>query len=256
MNSLALARHGGVSNATVIRLAQSLGFSGFPDFQKALQEVLQERLSSLERYEDVGDPSRKEGFSRKALSLEHAMLEKMESRLSEEAVKDAVDLLERREQIFVVGLLANLCLAEYLAYFLGILRGGVHLLRGLDENAFSRIREAGKNAVAVVYSFPRYPRNTQIMAEMLKEKEVPLIVITDSPLSPVAPLGDILLEAPMQFISFIDPCAGAFSLTHYLLTSFYLRNPAKMRERLEAFDNFASREDFFVRKDLDIRELL
>ncbi|HOO65006.1 MAG TPA: hypothetical protein PK364_13970, partial [Synergistaceae bacterium] len=101
MNSLLLARHGGVSNATVIRLAYSLGFSGFPDFQKALQRTLQERLSSLERYEDTTVSLQEEGFSRKVLSLEHAMLDKMENKLSEEAIKDAVDLLEQREHIFV-----------------------------------------------------------------------------------------------------------------------------------------------------------
>ena len=256
MNSLALARHGEVSNATVIRLARTLGFSGFPEFQKALQEALQDRLSSLERYEDVSILPPESDFSRKVLSLEHAMLGKMENKLSEEGISRAVDLLEQREHVFVVGLLANACLAEYMAYFLGILRKNVHLLRHLDQHAFSRIRDGAEDAVGVIYSFPRYPRDTQILAEMLKEKKVSLIAITDSPLSPVAPLGDILLEAPMQYLSFIDPCAGAFSLTHYLLTCFYLRSPLKMRERLDAFEGFVSKEDLFVRKDLDIRELL
>ncbi len=256
MNSLALALHGGVSNATVIRLARNLGFSGFPEFQKALQEALQDRLSSLERYEDASILPPESEFSRKVLSLEHAMLGKMENKLSEEGISRAVDLLEQREHVFVVGLLANACLAEYMAYFLGILRKGVHLLRNLDQHAFSRIRDGGEHAVGVIYSFPRYPRDTQILAEMLKEKKVSLIAITDGPLSPLAPLGDILLEAPMQYLSFIDPCAGAFSLTHYLLTSFYLRSPEKMRERLDAFEDFVSKEDLFVRKDLDIRELL
>ncbi|HPJ26837.1 MAG TPA: MurR/RpiR family transcriptional regulator [Synergistaceae bacterium] len=256
MNSLALAKNGEVSNSTVIRLARNLGFSGFPDFQQALQKVLRERLSSLERYEASSESSPEEGFSRKVLSLEHAVLEKMESRLSEKAISRAVDLLEKREHVFVTGLLANACLAEYMAYFLGILRSNVHLFRSLDQEVFSRIRDGGENAVAVVYSFPRYPRETQSLGEIFREKKIPLIAITDSPLSPLAPLGDILLEAPMQFLSFIDPCAGAFSLTHYLLTSFYLRNPGKMRERLEDFEHFASRKDLFLRKDLDIRELL
>lgn len=256
MNSLDLAREAGVSNSTVIRLAHRLEFSGFPEFQKVLQGVVQGQLNSLEKYVGSGQVRSDEVLSRRVLSLEHHVLTEMEQKLSEEALRDAVDLLEHRKHVFVVGVLANACLAEYLAYFLGIMRPNVHLLRSVDRNAFSGIKDGEASAVAVVYSFPRYPAKTQALTETLKKRGVSVIGVTDGPLSPLAPLSDILLEAPMKFISFIDPCAGAFALTHYLLTSLYLRDPAKMRERLAEFEDFSSEEDFFVRKDLDIVRLL
>lgn len=256
MNSLDLAREAGVSNSTVIRLAHRLGFSGFPELQKVLQSVVQGQLHSLERFEASERARTDEALSRRVLSLEHHVLTEMEQKLSPDVLGDAVDLLEHRKHVLVVGLLANACLAEYMSYFLGIMRENVHLLRSLERNTFSDIKDGEENAVAVVYSFPRYPARTQSLTETLKKRGIPVIGITDGPLSPLAPLSDVLLEAPMKFISFIDPCAGAFALTHYLLTSLYLRNPSKMRERLVEFEEFSSGEDFFVRKDLDIVQLL
>ena len=256
MNSLEIAREGNVSNSTVIRLAHRLGFSGFPEFQSFLQGVVQGQLHSLQRYVESGKTGNDVIISSRVLSLEHHVLAEMEQRLSEEALQKAVDLLEHSRHIFVAGFLANACLADYMAYLLGIMRENVRLLRSMDSNTFSEIKDGEKSAVAVIYSFPRYPSRTQKLTETLKKRGITVIGITDGPLSPLAPLADILLEAPMKFISFIDPCAGAFALTHYLLTSLYLRDPLKMRERLAEFEDFSSTEDLFVRKDLDIVRLL
>lgn len=256
MNSLDLAREAGVSNSTVIRLAHRLGFSGFPALQKVLQRVVRGQLASLDRYEAASGEGGEESLSSRVLSLEHHVLTEMEQRLSRVALARAVDLLADSRHVFVVGFLANACLAEYMAYFLGIMRQNVHLIRSLDRNTFSQLKDGERDAAAVVYSFPRYPARTQKLAETLNRSGIPVVGITDGPLSPLAPLADVLLEAPMKFISFIDPCAGAFALTHYLLTLLYLRDPSKMRERLSEFEHFSSAEDFFVRKDLDIVRLL
>jgi DNA-binding MurR/RpiR family transcriptional regulator len=256
MNSLDLAREAKVSNSTVIRLAHRLGFSGFPQLQRVLQGVVQGQLHSLERYVVSGKTQDDEVLSRRVFTLEHHVLTELEQKLTEEILQEAVVCLEKRKHVFVAGFLANSCLAEYMAYFLGIMRKNVHLIRSLDRNTFSQIKDGEEDAVAVVYSFPRYPAKAQAVTEILKHRGIPVIGITDGPLSPLAPLADILLEAPMKFISFIDPCAGAFALTHYLLTALYLRDPSKMRERLAEFEEFSSGEDFFVRKDLDIVRLL
>ncbi len=256
MNSLDLAREAKVSNSTVIRLARRLGFAGFPEFQKVLQRVVQGQLNSLERYDASDRDMGKESLSSKVLSLEHHVLTEMEQKLSQESLGRAVDYLADSKHVFVVGFLANACMAEYMAYFLGIMRENVHLIRSMDRTTFSQIKDGARDAVALIYSFPRYPVRTQVLAELLKKKGVPVVGITDGPLSPLATEADVLLEAPMKFISFIDPCAGAFALTHYLLTLVYLRDPSRMRERLGEFEDFSSGEDFFVRKDLDIVRLL
>jgi DNA-binding MurR/RpiR family transcriptional regulator len=255
MNSVELSKAAGVSNPTVIRLAYRLGFSGFPEFQKALQKATEKKIDSLERFS--GDSaSGEEEFFQKVLSLEFHVLREMKERLSEEAVSRAVALLENPGEVFVVGLLANTCLAEYLAYFLSILRENVHVLKDFDHEAYGKVRAAKPGAVAVIYSFPRYPAGTQSLGKLFRKQGIPVVGITDSGMSPLAPLADVLLEAPMKFITFIDPCGGAFAMTHALLTAFYMKNPGKMRRKLREFEEFAAERDLFERKDIDIIELV
>jgi DNA-binding MurR/RpiR family transcriptional regulator len=255
MNSVKLAQAAGVSNPTVIRLAVRLGFAGFPEFQKALQRETQRQYESLERFLD-DSASGEEDLFQKVLSLEFHVLREMKEKLSHEAVSRAVALLEKPGEVFVAGLLANSCLAEYLGYFLSILRENVHVLKRFDHEAYGKIQAAGKDAVAVIYSFPRYPSGTQDLARLCRSRKIPVIGITDSVMSPLAPLSDVLLEAPMKFITFIDPCAGAFALTHALLTAFFMSHPEKMRQKLKEFEAFASEKDLFARKDIDIITLL
>lgn len=255
MNSVELSRAAGVSNPTVIRLAYRLGFSGFPEFQKALQKATERKIDSLERFSEDSASGEEELFQ-KVLSLEFHVLREMKEKLSEEAVSRAVALLENPGEVFVVGLLANTCLAEYLAYFLSILRENVHVLKDYDHEAYGKIRAAGPGAVAVIYSFPRYPAGTQSLAKLFRKQGIPVIGITDSGMSPLAPLADVLLEAPMKFITFIDPCGGACAMTHALLTAFYMKNPGEMRKKLREFEEFAAEKDLFERKDIDIVELV
>ncbi|MFA0888499.1 MAG: MurR/RpiR family transcriptional regulator [Synergistales bacterium] len=255
MNSVSLAQAAGVSNPTVIRLAFRLGYSGFPEFQKALQSATEKQYDSLERFQ--GDPvSEEEDFFQRVLSLEFHVLRQMKEKISEEAVQRSVELMEKRKTVFIVGLLANTCLAEYLGYFLSILRENVQVLTDFDHEAYGKIRDAGEDSVAVVYSFPRYPVGTQSLARLFRKEGIPVVGITDSGMSPLAPLANVLLEAPMKFITFIDPCAGAFAMTHALLTAFYMKNPGKMRKKLRDFEEFAAGKDLFERKDIDIVELV
>lgn len=255
MNSVQLSGAAGVSNPTVIRLAVKLGFSGFPEFQKALQDTVRKHIRSLDRFPSE-ESGREETLSQRVLSLEFHVLSEMKRRLDEKALQKAVELLSEKRRIYIAGCLANICLAEYLAYFLGILREDVHLITDAGKNSFNQLRKAGKDDAAIIYSFPRYPAATQSLAKYMKECGVSVIGVTDSPLSPLAPCCDIMLEAPMKFLSFIDPCAGAFALNHCLITSFYFRQPGKMKEELRAFEEYSRRQDLFLREDIDIVDLL
>ena len=176
MNSVELSKAAGVSNPTVIRLAYRLGFSGFPEFQKALQKATEKKYNSLERFSGDSASGEEELFQ-KVLSLEFHVLREMKEKLSVEAVSRAVALLENPGEVFVVGLLANTCLAEYLAYFLSILRENVHVLKDYDHESYGKIRAAGPGAVAVIYSFPRYPAGTQSLGKLFRKRGIPVIYV-------------------------------------------------------------------------------
>jgi DNA-binding MurR/RpiR family transcriptional regulator len=251
-NSVQLSEVARVSTPTVVRLAVKLGFKGF---QEALRDTVRSQIRSIDRY--MGEPGdEEEPLFQRVLSLEFHVLGEMKRRLKEESVQKAVDLLSNKRKIFIAGFLANICLAEYMAYFLGILREGVLLLTRVEESLFRQLQKTGSEDAAIIYSFPRYPVTTQKLAQYLRDKGVPIIGVTDSALSPLAAFSDILLEAPMKFLSFIDPCAGAFALNHCLLTAFYFRYPKKMRETLLRFEEYSKSQNLFLMEDIDIVDLV
>ena len=255
MNSVDLARASGVSNATVIRLASRLGYDGFPGLQKDLQQNLRDQYSTLRRFPlDHGDINT--SLIKKVLSLEYEVLDEMQGKISEADIISAVHLLRNCEQLYIIGLHANTCLAEYAAYFLGILRSHVNLITSPRHSNFNFLKDCNPKSAALVYSFPRYPAETQDMVRYLSQKGTKIIGITDSSLSPLAPLCHILFEVPMKFITFIDPCAGAFALSHCLLSSFYFQDLPMARKRLGDFESFAGNRNYFERKDIDIVDLI
>nr|HPI97781.1 MurR/RpiR family transcriptional regulator [Synergistales bacterium] len=136
MNSVDLAEAASVSNSTVIRLATRLGYSGFPDLQRALQQVLREQYSTLRRFSPDGRDTEC-SLVKQVFSLEYEVLREMQGRISEQKILEAVDLLRQSDEIYVIGLLANTCLAEYAAYFLGILRKKVNLITTPQHHIFN-----------------------------------------------------------------------------------------------------------------------
>lgn len=255
MNSVDLGEAASVSNSTVIRLASRLGYDGFPDLQRALQQDLRAQYSTLQRFSPNGRGT-ETSLVKKVFSLEYEVLTEMQSKISEENILEAVDLIRKCDDLYIIGLLANTCLAEYAAYFLGILRKKVHLITTPQHHIFNALKEGNRRSAALIYSFPRYPRETQHITEYLKHKGVAIIGMTDSPLSPLGPLCDILFEVPMKFITFIDPCAAAFALSHCLLSVLYLQDLSQSRKNLESFETFAGQRRYFQRNDIDIVDLM
>jgi DNA-binding MurR/RpiR family transcriptional regulator len=255
MNSVALAAAAGVSDATVSRLATALGYTGFAEFQAGIQALLQEDISSLRRFPLDRESSGDTLFA-KVFALEAGILNETRDAVDAAAYERAVNLLSGAKKVLVVGYEPNACVASYAAFFLGVLRANVQSATTLDVRVFNAVQDIGPDSVALVFSFPRYPRRIQTTVEFLKAKGVPVIGITDSVLSPLAPLSDVLFPVPMKFITFIDPLAGAMALVHSLLIGVFLKDAERSRGQVRAFEEFAGKDRYFLRQDVDILGLL
>jgi DNA-binding MurR/RpiR family transcriptional regulator len=255
LNSSALARAAGVSEATVTRLAIRLGYRGFPELRAALGEAVRSRISSLERA-SLEEETGEEPLFRRVLNLEATLTRELAEGLPAESFERAVEMLDEADRVLVAGVRPSACLTEYFAFHLGVLRRNVHALTGSELETRLILRDSAPRTVGVLFSFPRYPAATERIGRVLREREIPLIGITDGPLSPIAPLCTELLRVPVRFVSFIDPYAGAMALIHALLIGVYLRNPARTRKELAAYEDAVAREGYFLRPDLDILNLL
>ncbi|MFA0889607.1 MAG: MurR/RpiR family transcriptional regulator [Synergistales bacterium] len=255
LNITGLAAAAGVSESTVVRLAYSLGYDGFPELQHSLRQIAQEQISSLDTY-----PLDREENSlplyRKVFNLEAALLKETAESLSEETFGRAIGMLQSAKHVLVVGTGPNRAIAEYFSFYLRALRPDVTPVTALDLELTHVLKGQSPKSLAVVFSFPRYPAATQQIAEKIRSRGIPVIGITDSALSPLAPLCDLLLESKMRFISFIDPSGATMALMHSLLIGLYLADPAFAKKQIRYFEDEIQREKTFLRPDLDIVDLL
>lgn len=233
MNSRELARRTGVSNSTVLRLANTLGYPRFADFQEDLQDLITERISSLDRY----TPAETKGKSLlgRIASLEVSIINKMIEGINPQTFQEAIDLLSRKEHILIVGYESDAFAASYAAETLQIIRGNVTYTKSVPDSGLSSVIEKGDSAVALVYQFPRYYTKTTHLVSFLKRKGLPIIGITDSILSPLAHYADHLLFVPTKYNTFLDPNAATMTLTHALATGVLYSDKANARKNIQRY---------------------
>lgn len=198
-----IARRASVQPSTVIRFAKSFGYPGFKDMQRVYQARLTQNSSSYsERIRLFREQNTRksatgtsawevlsEFCSANIISLEH-----VPAGIEAQALDDAVALLAKADTINVIGLRRSFPVASYLAYMLGHLDCAVQLLDGVGGMLRQQMRTIRPSQVLVAISFNPYAPETAELAAKAVENGVPLLAITDGPLSPLAEPASVCLE--------------------------------------------------------------
>ncbi|MCF7936128.1 MAG: MurR/RpiR family transcriptional regulator [Synergistales bacterium] len=256
LNATALAAKAGVSESTVTRLAYSLDYGGYAGLQAAIQEMFKSEIHSLERF-PLEQQENGDRLWHRVVAMERSIIDEMLEGMKEADFESAVELLFRADEVVVVGTEFNHVVAEYAAVYMNVIRKKVHRVTTLDAKAFNAMRDfSGENAVALVYSFPRYPRRTQEVLSLLSEQGVPVVGVSDTVFSPIAEYCTHLFVVPQKFITFIDPYAGAMALTHALLTALLMKDKEYARKRVREYDAFLESQGSYLLEEVDIVDLL
>ena len=223
-----LARGVGVSEATVVRLAQALGFDGYPGMQKKFRESIQNRLSTVTRLEHTVDQVRQMGdVVVKVLQEDIQNLSNTLRDLPVEVFEQAVADMMTAKRVLVVGLRGAHAPALTLATYLRFLGKQAQLLAPGHGELWDILQGLGKTDLVVGISFPRYTRVTLEIVEYARKKRARVGAITDSPLSPLAGHAHWVLTARCQLDSFIESFTAATSLVNALLTAMSIQDPKK-----------------------------
>jgi DNA-binding MurR/RpiR family transcriptional regulator len=233
MTASHLSRKAGVSEATVVRLARRLEFSGYPEMQGALRENLQTRLSTVTRIEKTVKKVRNtEDVLTKVMQEDIHNLSQTLLDISVEAFKHAVTDMQRARRIFVVGLRGSHAPALMLALYLKFIKKETHLLVPGIEDIWMNMRNVGPDDLVIGISFPRYTRMTVEILEFAAQKKTRVGAITDSLLSPLTQNADWVLTVRSELDSYIESFTASMSLVNALLTALSIQQPETM-EALE-----------------------
>ena len=245
LTASSLSRRIGVSEATVVRLAQNLGFDGFRGMQRMLRESFQNRLSTDARLEQtVKHAKTDEDVLVKVVQEDVRNLTQTLESISIKAFRRAVSEMATARKIFVVGLKGSHSTALLLARYLGFLREEIYLLKPGYGDIWDSFQEVNAKDLVVGISFPRYTRITIDALAYANGQGAKVGAITDSLFSPLADHAHWVLPVNHQLDSFIESYTAVVSLINALLTALSIRNP---RETLKALKK---REVLWKEKDI------
>ena len=227
----------GVSESTGVRFAIELGFDGYPDMQRSLEELIRMRLTSVQRM-DVTDLLIGDGdVLDKVLTSDIEKLRYTLECVDRAAFDAATDALIRAKHIYIMGVRSSSVLARFLNFNLRMIFDDVKLVQTTSgSEMFEQIHHIGEGDVLVAISFPRYSKRIIKAVEYAKGVGAQVISITDSDRSPIAPLADQLLIARSDMVSFVDSLVAPLSIINAMIVSVARKDPATVRTKLQKLE--------------------
>ena len=176
----------GVSESTVVRFAVNLGYKGYPQFQKALEELVRHKLNSIQRMEVTYGRISQSKILETVLQSDAENLKGTLEQIDQNAFELAVDTILNAENIYVIGIRSCASLASFLAFYLNLMFDRVHLLHtSSSSELFEQMVRIGSDDVIIGISFPRYSMRTLKAIEFANNRNAKIITLTDSVHSPM-----------------------------------------------------------------------
>ncbi len=223
----------GVSESTVVRFALTLGFSGYPSLQRALQELIKNKLTTVQRLSMSDDYSNNEVGLRKVLRTDMENIKATIDEINPDTFEKVVDSILSAKRVYILGLRSSTALADYLGFYLGILVDDVKVVRRGISDIFEQILRVTTDDLVIGISYPRYSRRTLDALKYVKAQQCKIVGITDSLISPIASIADYTLIARSNMLSFVDSLVAPMSLLNALIIAIGMRQ----REDTEKYFN-------------------
>lgn len=233
----------GVSESTVVRFAIHMGFEGYPEFQKCLQETVKSELTTTQRMQFTELQMESMGLLDTIFKRDIDAIKQTREGLSNELMEEAADAVCNAKHIYIIGVRSSAPLADFLYFYLKYVFDNVKLIdANSSSEMFEEIFRITPDDICIALSFPRYSRPLFKILKYVKERGTPIIGITDSNRSPVAEIADYLLLAKNSIASFVDSMVAPMSVINCLIVACSVKRAAAVNESFglleEAWDEF------------------
>ena len=233
-----LASTVGTSEATVIRFVSKLGFSGYAEFQKKMQEVLRGKLNNLQRMEVAFERIGNSDLLRNVMLSDVENIKQTLEHINKEEFDKVADVIANAKNIYILGVRSSSALASFLGYYLALFFDNVHLVNAnAASEIFEQIMRIGPDDAIIVISYPRYSSRSVKAAEFAKDKGSKVIAFTDSMSSPIVKYSAHQLIAKSEMAYFVDSFVAPFSLANALIVSLGLKKRNEVYKNFEYLEN-------------------
>lgn len=238
MTASRLGNLAGVSESTVVRFAVDLGFEGYPQMQKAMQEMVLNRLTSVQRIGIANDRLADQDVVSMVLHADAEKLRQTDETIDRQVFQTSVDAILKARKIYVIGVRSVSALAKFFGYYLNYMFDNVHLVTTSDAGEiFEKLVGVSSEDAVIAFSFPRYSTSTIKAAEYCRSVGATVIGITNSQLSPLGQICDYVLVAKSDMASFVDSLVAPLSLVNALIVALASRREVSLQKTLDTLEH-------------------
>ncbi len=236
MTAAKLGNAVGVSESTVVRFANELNFSGYPKLQKALQELIKNKLTTVQRLElsndYVSDGDALRGVLKADMENIRATLEKINNQTFEQVLNS----IFKANKIYIIGLRSSTAIAEFLGFYLNVILQNVRMVSYGISDIFEQMINVQEGDLVIGIGFPRYAAKTIDALDFAKGRGADVVAITDSLLSPLATKADYTLIAQSNMASFVDSLVAPLSVVNALIIAVGMREKENISKTFNSLE--------------------
>ena len=252
MTAAKLGTELGISESTVVRFASGIGYDGYPEFQKALENWVRDKLSAVQKIDvKYGHSSQSEILS----SVLTADIEKIQdtiANLDPNAFDMAVSAILEAENVYVIGLRSCAPLADFLHFYLNMVRGNVTLLNTTSvSETFEQMIRIDENDVIIGISFPRYSMRTLKALEFANDRNAKVISITDTIHSPMCLYSSMNLLARSDMVSIVESLVAPLSVINAMVVALCLKRPTDVKRNLEMLEDVWNNYQVYLNDEIN-----
>ncbi len=249
MTAAKLGETAQVSESTVVRFANELGFSGYPEFQHAVQELVRTKLTPNQRIEVSSARIGGGDLLTNVMTHEIDRIRTTMERMDRDAFNHAVEAIVAAKRIYVIGVRSSSTLANFLHFNLSMICDNVRLIQPTSSSEmFEQILDIEDGDVMIAISFPRYSTKIAKAVKYAKASGAELIAITDSRLSPIAEGADYFLSAQTDMVSFVDSLIAPLALINALLAAVAGKKPEEVKQRFDKLEHIWDDYDVYAKR--------
>ena len=240
MTASKLGEKVGVSESTVVRFATEMGFKGYPELQKELQQMIKSKLTAVQRMEVSSTLIGEHGAIQKVLTGDMELIRDTLENVSESEFSKAVETINNAKRIYILGVRSSAALASFLYfYFNPVFENVVLVDTSSASEMFEQMFRISEDDVCVAISFPRYSKQTINALRFINDRGTKIIALSDSADSPIAEYADTLLVAKSDIVSVVDSLVAPLSLINALIVA------VTFSKRDEVYNNFNKLESIW-----------
>lgn len=246
MTAATLSDTTGVSCSTVVRFAVELGYDGYPMLQRALQEIVRTKLTSVQRMEVTTSRMGDRDILSTILNYDILKIKQTLEEVDKSAFEGSIETIINAKKIYILGIRSSSSLASFLGFYLNLIFDNVVIIQTSSASEmFEQILRVDEKDAVIAISFPRYSTRTVKAVQYAKNQNAKIIAITDAETSPLNELSTYTLLARSDIASFVDSLVAPLSLINALVAAIGMRKKDEISKTFDKLEKIWDEYDVY-----------